>query len=317
MRATRTRKIKTMEQEPEETLSVLVVDDDPDTLNAIVSIILPLGVNPLEVSSARQALSVLKKNDIACVISDLVMPRMSGMMLLHSMLEQGFHIPFIMTTGYSDKDSAIQALRLGAFDYLEKPINTEDLQSVLREALNVSREQRQLLQILRSQGSKLATGGVDATAEMQIMKMRTLRYRAGALDHPMTKGSIHNWETLKSLFVQEAEPQLTFCLSALDKVLDSPKIEIGFVLRVVQSVRMAGESVRVNDVAELAWALEKALGAARMNGHNLDKHHVAAMRSATELLLVKVQALGSPHDIAVRQALDEVTEALAKRAPAA
>lgn len=299
-------------------VSVLVVDDDADSRNTIVSMILPLGVNPLEVSSAGQALAVLKKNDVACVISDLVMPKMSGMMLLHSMLEQGVHVPFIMTTGFSDKDSAIQALRLGAFDYLEKPVHPEDLQSVLGEALKVSHEQQKLVHLLRAQGSRLESGGVDANAEMQIMKMRTLRFRAaGADDVPVTLGTVHDWETLKTLFVQEAEPQLTFCLGALDSLVDGDKSATGFVLRVVQSVRMAGEAVRVNDVAELAWALEKTLGAVRLNGERLEVTHVATMRRATELLLVKVQALGHPDETAARRALDDVAAALQKKAPAA
>lgn len=297
--------------------SVLVVDDDTDTRNALIGMIMPLGVNPLEATSGRQALNVLKKNDVAAVISDLIMPRMSGMMLLHSMLEQGLHVPFIMTTGYSDKDSAIQALRLGAFDYLEKPVNPEDLRTVLAEALKVSAEQRKLVRILRTHGSAVA-GGIDRNAEIQIMKMRTLRFRTGGYDFPVTQGAVSDWETLKALFVQEAEPQLTFCLGALETLAkcgagDVAAREAAFVLRVVQSVRMASEAVHVNDVAELAWALEKTLGAARLNGAMIVPTHIAAMRRATELLLKKVQALGSAEDTNVRRELDEVAESLSKK----
>ena len=113
---------------------VLVVDDDVATRHAIVSMIIPIGINPLEAGSGRQALNVMKKQRVDLVISDLVMPNMSGMMLLHSMLEQGLHVPFIMTTGFGDKDSAIQALRLGAFDFLRNRL------SLQRQAMRDERE---------------------------------------------------------------------------------------------------------------------------------------------------------------------------------
>lgn len=275
----------------------------------IIGMIISSGINPVEASNGRQALSLMKKYPIDVVISDLVMPKMSGMMLLHSMLEQGLHLPFIMTTGFSDKDSAVQALRLGAFDYLEKPLNPEDLQSVLGEALKVGHEQRKLLQVLRGGESPFTTPEDGSFAEVQIMKMRTLRFKVEPADYAVTRGTGRDWETLKNFFVSEAESQLIFCAASLQKLLDAEDgaHELGFALRVVQSVRMASEAVRVNDVAELAWSLEKALAAVKAAPGSLTQAHLNAMLAAAALLKEKVIALGSREVQDVQRQLDSIS----------
>jgi chemotaxis protein histidine kinase CheA len=73
---------------------------------------------------------------------------------------------------------------------------------------------------------------------------------------------------------------------------------------------MAAEAVRVNDIAEFAWSLEKALGAARLSGGRLEPEHLAAMQDATALLLGKIQALGDAKETRARRALEELAETL-------
>ncbi len=284
---------------------VLVVDDDDATRSAIVSMISAFGVNPLEASSGRQALNVMKKHRIDLVISDLVMPKMSGMMLLHSMLEQGLHVPFILTTGYGDKDAAIQALRLGAFDFLEKPFVDVDLQSVVHEALQVSRAQRRLEEKLSAEGSPLGIE-LNPRAELQIMKMRTLRFRGQAETEGEGDTAPRDWENLKTLFVQEAEPQLIFCEAAFQAIERGEMREAGFVLRVMQSVRMASEAIRVNDVAELAWSLEKALAAVKGRPAAPGAEVMRALRRALTALATRVRALGDAEATQAKKDLDRL-----------
>lgn len=307
-----------MSEKPQDLFNptVLVVDDDADTRNVLARTIAGLGINVLEARDGRQALTILKKQRIEVVISDLVMPRMSGIMMLHSMLEQGHHMPFILVTGYSDKDSAIQALRLGAFDYLEKPVHESDLISVTQEALKVSKEQVRLVEAVRADDSPLKSGKVDRHAELAIMKMRTFRYKGENFDYAISKGNAESWHDLKELFTEEAGQQLTFNEGALSDLIKFPELsakELAFILRVVQSVRIASEAVRLTDIAEMAWSLESAIAAFKHQPTELTPAHVDLLIKANTVLREKVKALSDGVATDVQKSLDHLTEALRKK----
>jgi CheY-like chemotaxis protein len=295
---------------PDKTPTVLVVDDSPEIRQYIAKVIVPLGVNVAEASNGRQALSIIKKQTVDVVISDLIMPRMSGLMLLHSMLEQGCHVPFILVTGFSDKDSAIQALRLGAFDYLEKPVHETELQPVVQEALRVSREQRALA-ATPPQGVQ-----VNANAELLIMKMRTFRFKGETFDNAITRDTTGQWHDLRDLFVQEAEPQLVFSESALRALAGAEQKarELGFVLRVVQAVRIAAEGIRLNDVAEFAWSIESTLAELKHHPEKLTPAHAQLLGDANAVLRAKVVALGDASARSAQQSLTELTAQLRSKA---
>lgn len=295
---------ETLPTDAASTQSVLIVDDHNETRKLLARFVAPLGVNVVEAANGRQALSLLKKHAFDAVISDLVMPKMSGLMLLHSMLEQGHPVPFILVTGYSDKDSAIQALRLGAFDYLEKPVNDVDLRSILEEALRVSRDQRQLLNAIDA--SRYSS--VDANAQIMIMKMRALRFRGETLDDPVAKGNIGNWQDLKDMFVREAEPQLVFAEASLKDLMASENLgkDLAFALRVIQTVRMACESLRLNDMAEFAWSLEAALASFKPAPKELDGESLDLLIASCRILREKVVSLGREDVRLIQQRLDAV-----------
>jgi CheY-like chemotaxis protein len=296
-------------QADESTATILVVDDHSETRKILSRFVAPLGVNLIEAEDGRQALNILKKQHVDVVISDMVMPKMSGIMLLHSMLEQGLHIPFILVTGHSDKDSAIQALRLGAFDYLEKPVDEVDLCSIVQEALSVGREQRQLVSELRTTQQRAVERG---QAEMMIMKMRTIRFRGEGTVEPSTPGQTSTWRDLKDLFVQEAGPQLVFAVGALKDLLASENLarDMGFVLRVIQTTRMAAEATRLTDFAEFAWSLEAALGSFKTAPTELTPQHIDVLVAGAGVLLEKTHQLDAAAERGVQDQLNDIAQAL-------
>lgn len=300
--------------------TVLIVDDSTDTRHVLAQIIQPLGVNVIEAVNGRQALGILKKQRIDVVLSDLVMPRMSGLMLLHSMLEQGHQMPFILVTGFSDMDSAIQALRLGAFDYFEKPVHDTDLVPTMREALKVSYGQRQILAALQRPAGTPANVGPDA--ELQIMKMRALRHRQNttefsAQDFPTARGQKGSWQELRDLFVQEAAPQLIFAEGALKELFKSEALsqELSYVLRVIQTLRMAAESIRLSDLAEFAWSLEAAIAALKSNLSEIGPNDARLLIEATGLLKQKVADLDRSDVRDLQGRLDAVAERFREGVP--
>ena len=114
---------------------VLVVDDDAAVAEGLVMLLTLDGFEATVVNSAEQALAVLEKRPFDAIISDQRMPGASGVELLKLVKERSPELPFIILTAYADVKLAVEAMREGAADFLEKPAKREELIFVLRKAL--------------------------------------------------------------------------------------------------------------------------------------------------------------------------------------
>lgn len=110
-------------------MNILLVDDDADSRFSVAKFLSQLGHQVEETDSGPKALSILAERSFAMVLSDIRMPGMSGIELLKaiSALPAGEETSVVLLTGYGDMDSAIEAFRAGAFDYLLKPIKVKEL----------------------------------------------------------------------------------------------------------------------------------------------------------------------------------------------
>jgi DNA-binding NtrC family response regulator len=118
----------------EKQIKLLIVDDDEKFLKTIAE---RLGLKDFDVTTAsegNQALKAAKKGKFDVAILDLKMPGMDGMEVLQSLKKKHKFLEVIMLTGFSSIDSAVEATKLGAFGYLEKPYKFEKLMEVLQEA---------------------------------------------------------------------------------------------------------------------------------------------------------------------------------------
>ncbi len=111
--------------------TILLVDDESEIRDIMGILVSSLGCDFLEAGDGEEALEVLKKEHVDVIISDIMMPRMSGMTLLKILREEGNSDPFIFVTAYPSKDTTVQALRLGAFDFIEKPFDAEEIKQVV------------------------------------------------------------------------------------------------------------------------------------------------------------------------------------------
>ncbi len=115
---------------------ILVVDDDEGLLLSVRTTLLSAGLpEPAVVSDARRVMPLLRKNRFQLVLLDLVMPKMSGMNVLEAVKREYPEIVCIIVTATDEVATAIQAIQLGAYDYLVKPVSAEDLVIVVRRAL--------------------------------------------------------------------------------------------------------------------------------------------------------------------------------------
>lgn len=106
---------------------VLVVDDEPDLAESCAYFLERAGYEARCADSAQEALEILRKESFSVVVSDVRMPRMSGMELLAAIRERDPDIEVLLLTGYPDLQMAVSAIKQGAFDYLAKPYGEEEL----------------------------------------------------------------------------------------------------------------------------------------------------------------------------------------------
>ena len=121
--------------------SVIVVDDEASIRTAIEQWLSLSGFAVQVFACAESCLSALPAHFPGVIVSDVRMPGMGGLALLAKLQQQDADLPVIMLTGHGDVPMAVDAMRDGAYDFLEKPFSPEDLLSCLRRAL----EKRQLV----------------------------------------------------------------------------------------------------------------------------------------------------------------------------
>jgi len=120
---------------------VLIVDDEKVVCRSCERILGPDGHDVDSALSGQEALDKIEKKKYNVVITDLKMPGITGMELLEAVKERYQEVDVIMITGYASIDTAVQAMRLGAFDYIPKPFTPDELKAVVVRAL----ERRRLL----------------------------------------------------------------------------------------------------------------------------------------------------------------------------
>ena len=118
---------------------ILVVDDDRSMRKSLKLLLKCKGYRVDCAESAAVALELMAKGPYDTVISDIVMTEMDGIELLENILEKHPILPVILISGYASIDTVIDALRLGAFDYLKKPVDSNEILFRVRNALEVKR----------------------------------------------------------------------------------------------------------------------------------------------------------------------------------
>lgn len=113
---------------------ILIVDDELE-ITDILADLLGHEYNCLKASSAEEALALLEKSEFQLVISDITMPGMSGLEMIPHVKELSPETVVVMISGMQTVESAIGALRLGAFDYLMKPFDLRQVEAVVKRAL--------------------------------------------------------------------------------------------------------------------------------------------------------------------------------------
>lgn len=119
--------------------NILIVDDEANTLASLSRAFRLAGHQVVVCDNAARALELATAQQFDLVLSDVVMPRRDGLALLEDLKTAGVTAPVVMMSGQAHIDMAVRATRLGALDFLEKPLSTEKLLVTLENALKLSR----------------------------------------------------------------------------------------------------------------------------------------------------------------------------------
>ena len=139
--------------------SVLIVDDEPNVLNIIREAVATAGFQATTCESSNEALPLLEAQPPDLLLTDLRMPGINGLELLRSAQENSPDMQVVILTGYGDMKSAVEALRLGAFDYLSKPVDMERLVQTLQNGS----ERRRL--VLENRDLVRKSGGIQPSKD--------------------------------------------------------------------------------------------------------------------------------------------------------
>ncbi|WP_165078804.1 MULTISPECIES: sigma-54 dependent transcriptional regulator [unclassified Desulfovibrio] len=150
--------------------SILVVDDDDAHRSMLRTMLRSWGFTVEEATDGDEAVDLVRERAFDAVLSDVRMARMDGIHALKAMLEYNPALPVVLMTAYSSVETAVDALRIGAYDYLVKPLDFDLLRETLEQAIERSQhsvENRELRrQLTESSGSQDIVGRSDALKRM-------------------------------------------------------------------------------------------------------------------------------------------------------
>ncbi len=122
---------------------VCVVDDDSEVRTAVCQLLSSVAVAVEEFESATDFLAAHDPSRSGCLVIDLLMPGMTGLELQQELIERRSTLPIVLMTGHADVETAVKAVKAGAFDFIEKPVPPQRLLEIVQNALLEDSARRQ------------------------------------------------------------------------------------------------------------------------------------------------------------------------------
>lgn len=265
---------------------ILVVDDDFDMREILGCQIEELNYECISAENGEDALGKLKDHPVDVIISDLTMPTMNGIEFLRQCRKNGFDKPFIILTGNATKNVAMESLRLGAFDFLEKPYESDHMAVLFKNAMAQSKkQQRDQLDDLTP--SSQSTNFLDEKAEF-VSKI-------------LSEDSIDPFERCNSAedFIDYFSHQMSFCkasVKALTKKSQAP-IELGYLYRVTRSLTFSSKYWGFFNLCAMSFQLSEMILYFRANPQYLDKNYIEKIALGINSCANYFSALGNKNSV--------------------
>jgi DNA-binding response OmpR family regulator len=138
---------------------VLLVDDNEDVLNTLSAILKELRLTPVAVSDGVEAMKVINSQKVDLIITDLKMPKMDGFEFIQNARQVNANIPIAVISGFAGGKNVVDALSLGAYNFITKPFTVREIENVIKRGLRL----REF-----SLGTHRLTQGIKNTTEMEL-----------------------------------------------------------------------------------------------------------------------------------------------------
>lgn len=210
-----------------ENAHVLVVDDEGAIRYSVSKTLQRVGYNVNEAASGEEALDVMKKQRYDVVLTDIRMPGLTGVELLRKIKEVAPDAIVILMTGYASLGTAVEALRLGAHDYLIKPSSSQDIRQSVARGIERSRNlkrRRALLDSIRSNVSELTRADVDVVKS--VFDFDNEEDEMPRIEEPITEHQMNSNMTLGPLTIYPGRYQI----SVGDRPIDLTPTEFDLLL---------------------------------------------------------------------------------------
>ena len=137
----------------DDSFRILIVDDNKELREILQEYLKGEGIDSQGAANGKEALERHHQEPFDLIITDLNMPEVPGIELIRTIRKENQDTEFVIITGYASMDSAVEAVRIGAFDYIVKPFRMEELQVVVknaREKIALKKLNAKLIQTLQS-----------------------------------------------------------------------------------------------------------------------------------------------------------------------
>ncbi len=135
---------------------ILVVDDEKSLREMLAILLQREGYQVLQVENGKKALELVKNSEFDLIITDMKMPELSGLELLRKLREQDNDITVLMMTAFSSTEDAVEAMKLGAYDYITKPFKNDEIRLVVKNALERKKLQKENKRLKEQLGQRFS-----------------------------------------------------------------------------------------------------------------------------------------------------------------
>lgn len=155
--------------------TILVVEDDPSGRRSIIEVLQEMGLQVTAAATGREGTQFFQQQAFDVVLTDLVLPDIDGLEVLKSVHQKSPDTPVLIMTAYGSVPSSVKALKSGAYDYLTKPLDLDDVQSRVTRAMETARLRTEVVTLHKSVNSRYSFEAIVAAAPSMQEVLRQAR----------------------------------------------------------------------------------------------------------------------------------------------
>jgi len=187
--------------------SILIVDDNADLRAALSDILRDEGFSPISVENGKAAIRLARKHTPDLALLDVKLPGMDGIELLGKMKEIDNNLIVIMLTAFGDVKDAVKALKLGAYDYITKPFDNEELVLIIKRAIQARYLNREVEILRKRLGEKTALEQTIGKSNVIMHVIRQVKIVAPTTMTVLIQGESGTGKELLARMIHESSPR--------------------------------------------------------------------------------------------------------------